>query len=197
MQGDGILRVMSRKLAKSCAPALMLALFIGTRRADAQGCSPSTNSRPASIQCVVNVTMNTTDVLKLTLSATNTALGTPTEADFTAGFRDVTGAITSATVKANREFRLQVVASAANFTFTNSGGNSFANPNKPAADLVWATTQAGLATSTNNMGTSASLIAQDATSGVTQSIFFRTKWQFDRDVPGSYGLTVNFTLSAP
>jgi hypothetical protein len=176
---------------------LFVLLVVSARQAHAQTCSVSTSTRPSSVQCTVSVTMNTSDILKLTLTSTSAALGTPTETDFTNGFRDVTGAITSATVKANRAFRLQVVGNTANFTFTNSGGNSFANPNKPASDLIWATTQAGLTASTNNMGTAATLISQGGTPGVSQSIFFRTKWQFNRDVPGTYALVVNFTLSAP
>ena len=186
----------TRVVAALCARVTLIALIAGARYADAQGCSPSTNGK-GSVQCIVNVTMNTVDVLKLTLTNQTAALGTPTETDFTNGFRDVTGAITSATVKSNRAFTLQVVGNTTNFTFTNSGGNSFANPNKPAADLVWATTQSGLASSTTNLGTGAALISQGATASATQSIFFRTKWQFNRDVPGNYALTVNFTLSAP
>ena len=184
-----------RKLGAWSVRALVIALILGSR-AGAQACTVST-SQKTSVQCIVNVTMNTADVLKLTLTNTSAALGTPTETDFTNGFRDVSGAITSATVKSNRAFTLQVVGSTTNFSFTNSGGNSFANPNKPAADLVWATTQAGLASATNNMGTGAALISQNAMAGATQSIFFRTNWQFNRDVPGNYALTVNFTLSAP
>ena len=175
----------------------LIACLAFARGIEAQSCSQSIPSGSGSVSCTINVTMPTSDILKLTLTGTTVALGTPGETDFTNGFKDITGAAVTATVRANRAFRLQVVGSTTNFSFANMAGNTFANPSKPASDLVWATTQSGLTSSTNNMGTTASVIAQGATSSVSQAVFFRTKWQFNRDVPGNYSLLLNFTLSAP
>ena len=137
--------------------------------------------------------MPVSDVLRLTLSTASVGLGTPALADFTAGHRDVTGAAATATAKANRAFRVQVVGGSSNFSYSGS----LPNPSKPASDLKWATTQGGLTTTTFTMGTTATLINSTATAPTSQSIFFRTLWLFNRDVPGSYSLIVSFTLSAP
>jgi hypothetical protein len=135
--------------------------------------------------------MPVSDVLRLTLSTASVGLGTPTLADFTAGYRDVAGAAATVNAKANRAFRVQVVGTSANFGFV--GG--LPNPSKPAADLKWATTQAGLTTTTFTMGATATLMNSAAAGPAAQSIYFRTL--FNRDVPGTYSLTISFTLSAP
>ena len=46
------------------------------------------------------------------------------------------------------------------------------------------------------MGTLATLISSSA-AVVTQPLFLRTLWNFNADVPGTYSLTIRFTLSAP
>jgi hypothetical protein len=197
MSGATTLIATVKRLTTS-RPALVAiaALLLSGPLLHAQVCSDS-RTTPGSVQCTIDVTLQTNVILKLTVNTVNAALGTPVEADYVAGFKDVSGAVASATVKSNRAFQLQVLASTTNFGFTNTAGHSFANPNKPASDMLWATTQAGLSTTTKNMGTQSSLIAQGGTSGVSQSIFVRTNWSFIRDVPGNYSLTVNFTVSAP
>jgi hypothetical protein len=143
--------------------------------------------------CTVSITMPVGDVMRMTLSATNSALGTPGESDFTAGFRDVSGSSGTVTVKANRAFRVQVSGGSTLFSYSGS----LANPSKPASDLVWAATAAGRSTSTNNLGATGTLLSASATAGTAQSIFLRTKWAFNRDVPGTYSVNVVLTLTAP
>jgi hypothetical protein len=46
------------------------------------------------------------------------------------------------------------------------------------------------------MGTTATLITSNGT-GVTLPLYLRTRWNFGTDVPGTYSLTISFTLSAP
>ena len=83
---------------------------------------------------------------------------------------------------------------AAASTFGYSG--SFTNPNKPASDLTWATASGGPFSS--NAGTAATLLSGSiGTSGTSQTIFFRTTLSYAVDPPGSYTLTVRYTLSAP
>ena len=142
--------------------------------------------------CTVEITMPVNDVLRLTLSTASIGLGTPTVGDFTAGYRDVFGAAATVTAKANRAFRVQMAGGSASFVYSGS----LPNPSKPATDLEWATTQAGLATTTFTMGATATLI-NSAAAAISQPIYFRTLWLFNRDVPGSYSLTVSFTFSSP
>lgn len=147
----------------------------------------SCTGNPCSVQVNANATVN--DVLRLTLSSATTGLGTPVEADYDAGYRDAAGP--TASVKSNRPWHVDVSGGAASFTYTGS----LTNPNKPASDLLWGTT-AG--TYGNNMGTSAVLASgASGTGNGLASIYFRTLWSWASDVPGSYGLVINFTLAAP
>jgi hypothetical protein len=173
-----------RRSARSVFLAVALALAPHIARGQL-GCSGAT--------CTVEITMPVTDVVRLTLSQTSIALGTPTGSDYVSGYRDISGAAATVTVKANRAFRVQIVGSTSNFTYSGA----FANPNKPASDLLWATSQAGLASTTNTMGASATLMNQGASASATQLLFLRTLWRFSTDVPGTYSLIVSVTLSAP
>ena len=137
--------------------------------------------------------MPVNDILRLTLDRTSVPLGTPTAADFAAGYRDVSGAAVTARVKANRAFRLQVSGATPSFSYAGSAPN----PAKPASDLRWATSPAALATTTSNMGTPGTLLNQGATANAQRSLYLRTLWDFVGDVPGTYSLVVSFTLSAP
>ena len=139
--------------------------------------------------CTVAVTTTATvgDVLKLTLSSTSSGLGDPSAADFAAGHLAAAGP--SATVVANRPYHVDVVGAAANFSYVGTFGVT-----KSASDLKWGTTAGSY---TNDMGTSAQLMAGNATAGASQNIFFDTQWDVTNDGPGDYSLVVNFTASAP
>ena len=165
---------------------LPLVLLIATaRQAGAQlGCSGAT--------CTVEISMPVTDVLRLSLSASSIALGSPDDADYQAGYKDVAGAAVNVTVKANRSFVVQLGGIAGSFSYAGT----LTNPVKPSSDLRWAISAAGLASTTNHMGTSATLLASPA-AFVTQPLFLRTLWSFATDVPGIYSLAISFTLSAP
>ena len=81
-------------------------------------------------------------------------------------------------------FKVQVDAATPNFNIVS----------KPASDLTWGTVSG---TYPNNVGTPASLISSGASNGTSQQIFFRTIWNFANSPPGSYSLTVRYTISAP
>jgi hypothetical protein len=145
----------------------------------------------AANPCTVQVTASATvpDVVQLTLSTTTFDLGAPSSADFTAGYKEIAGP--TATVQSNRPWHVDVVA--ANVTaFTYSG--SLTDPNKASSDLKWGTVSG---TYPNNASSSAVLKSGVAGGGITQQIFFKTLWSLVNDVPGTYSLVVNFTLSAP
>jgi hypothetical protein len=159
------------------------------------GAAPMMAQTCATNPCTVGVTTSATvnDVLRLTLDAVTLDLGTPTETDYDAGFRDAANHRT-ATVKANRPWHVEVVGSTPKFAYTGS----LTDPNKTAADLVWAKTAAGLGSPNGNMGSITTLFnGTNGTASTAQDIYFRTKWFWASDVPGGYSLVVNFTLSAP
>lgn len=180
--------------------AASVATLLGAAPMMAQDCTlPNLPATTCTVSLSTSATVN--DVLHLNLSTISLDLLTPSEADYTAGFKDAT-AHPTATVKANRAWAVTVGphSGATEFTYTPAG--SLPNPHKTAADLVWAKTAAGLTSPFSNLGTSATLSSSSiGTDGITasskQDIFFRTKWFWASDVPGTYALTVDFTLSAP
>lgn len=174
---------MIRPIPGLAAASLLLAGV--ARPASAQlGCSGAT--------CTIELAMPVNDVLRLSLNAGSAGLGTPTETDYTAGFRDVAGTAANVSAKANRSFRVEVNGATPQFTFLGA----LPNPGKPAADLLWATSAAGLGSTTAHMGAPATLLNQGAGT-VTTPLFLRTRWDFARDVPGTYSLGIRFTISAP
>jgi hypothetical protein len=165
------------------ASCLLLAGF--TRQAHAQlGCAGAT--------CTVEISMPVVDVMRLSLSGSSVALGSPGVTDFEVGFRDVSGPAVNVTIKSNRALSVQVGGVAGSFTYSGS----FANPAKPSSDLLWATSAAGLTTTTNHMGTTTNFLSQGAGS-VVVPLYLRALWNFDADVPGTYSLAISFVVSAP
>jgi hypothetical protein len=178
--------------------AASVATLLGAAPMMAQDC---TLPNPPGTTCTVSLATSATvlDVLHLNLSTITLDLLTPTEADYTAGFKDAT-AHPTATVKANRAWAVTVGPHSGATEFGFSG--TLTNPHKTASDLVWAKTAGGLGSPFSNLGASATLSSSSiGTDGITasskQDIFFRTKWFWASDVPGTYSLTVDFTLSAP
>ena len=166
-------------------PALgMLALGILTKPVSAQTCT----GNPCNV--TTTATLTVVDVLRLTLDLTATNLGTPSEADFTAGNILSVGPV--ATAKANRPWTVSVQSTAAAFAYSGA----LTDPVKPASDLHWDTTVGG--TYTNAMSTTAATLKTGAaTAGTSQGIFYKTLLSYLSDVTGSYALGVRFTLSAP
>jgi hypothetical protein len=163
--------------------AATLSILAPTRQAEAQlGCSGST--------CTVEISMPVTNILRLSLASPGIPLGAPTDADYQAGFRD-TGPV-DVVVKGNYPFTVQLGGMASSFTYAGS----FPNPNKPATDLRWALSAGALASTTNHMGTTATLITSNGI-GATLPLYLRTLWNFPTDVPGTYSLLISFTLSPP
>ena len=136
------------------------------------------------------------DVMRLTVTPSNTDLGTPTAADYANGHLDAAGPVLA--IHANGPWQISAVGGPAGgpvapFTCTLVAG---CRPNKPASDLLWGTTSGVF---NHNAGTAANVFSssQAATGTATQSIFYRTNWSFALDTPGKYTLVVNFTLSMP
>jgi hypothetical protein len=171
------------------AGALLLGA-VGTP-AFAQSCV----GNPCTVANTHSVTVPT--LLRLALSAAPTTGSTPTATNLTApdtiamnaGFQADQGP--TANVKANRPWTLSVVGASATWSYAGA----LTNPNKAASDLKWDTNAGG--TFTNNMGATAALATGNGTASTNASIFYRTTYSYTADVPGTYTLVVNFTLTAP
>jgi hypothetical protein len=158
--------------------ALGTVLLAAPLAAQTQTCSSSTS---CGLQVTTTATVNA--AMQLTLSSATTDLGTPSAADFTAGYKDAQGP--TATVASNVPWHVSVTA-------TSPFNAPYA---KPASDVLWSAGTSYDAANGHNLGTAADLFAGAKTATASQSIFYRTKWSYLNDVPGSYGLTVTFTLA--
>ena len=112
------------------------------------------------------------------------------------------------TVKANRGWQLTVKAQNPYFTFTKDATFGLCRPGdatgtctssssaplgKIASDLLWSLN----ATSAfAGMSTTGAVISSNATgSSATYTVFFRAKWVYASDVPGTYVLPVVYTVT--
>ncbi|HEY3935144.1 MAG TPA: hypothetical protein VGL65_11080 [Gemmatimonadales bacterium] len=165
-------------------PFLGAALAFGATSLSAQGTCTVVTS------CTVTNTASATvnNIARLTLDMNSTDLGTPTETDFLAGYRDAAGP--TATVLSNAPWHVSVVGNTPDFSAVGTGSRA----NKPAADLLWGTVSG---TYGNNAGAPATLFSGNGTAGSSQAAFYRTNWNLTLDTPGTYTLVVNYTLSEP
>jgi len=172
----------------------MTLALAASARAESQTCTAQ-SLLPTPWICTVNTTASIVigDVLSLTLSATTTALTPPSANDYDAGFVANTGP--TATVRANRAWRLQISASTATWSAVNTQPGVNARPNKPAGDLLEARALGGPFTALTT--TPATVASGTASAGTASSFFFRTLYGWALDTPGAYSLVVRFTLLAP
>lgn len=173
------------------ASVLGAAMLLGAGSLAAQA-NPCTDTQSGAATCYVTTTLSATvpTVIRLTLtnftSGVNTDFGAITEADFNTTWKDAAGP--KANVKANKAWTLDVASASATFT-----GATYA---KPAADLLWKEGLGG--TPATVMSTGGDELANgSATDGVNHDIQYRLNLTYALDAPGTYDLTVNFTLSAP
>jgi hypothetical protein len=161
-------------------------------------------SSAANAQCSGNaggcLTVNTASatvnaVVKLGMSATTTALSSPTADQIDVG-ATLADAGPTFTVKANRSWTLNIrTSNAANWTYVGSNGGS-----KPISDLTWSNAAAGTyaAISTTD---ALFLSGAAATNGTAAQAFFKTVWAAgftqSSNAPGTYSLPIVFSLSAP
>ena len=184
-----------RKLAFAGAAACAVAISAQFAAAQTGSCSiTSTAASPAP--CTVTSTHSLTIPSLLTLSMTGftgpgtaMTLNAPTSmADFSSGpsIQMPTNG-PSYQVSANRNYKVQISANAAQFTGPYA---------KPAGDLAWATSLAGTYAALTTTPTDVSTGGATALSAAV-SLFYKTTYNFATDVPGAYTLDVTFTLVAP
>jgi hypothetical protein len=176
--------------AKAFRILAILVAALGSREAAAQ-CSAS--GAPASCNLPGSVSMTAGRIVRLQVSAGSTVLTAPTPADFDAGQNSTTGP--TLTVSANSSWMLQLHASTAVWTATNTSPGAPARVNKPAGDLQWSTSAGG---PFNALATAdATLVSGPATPAIATTLYFHTLYDWIRDTPGNYSLSVVLTLTAP
>ena len=173
----------------------LLALGVGLLAAPvslvAQACTA--NGSPANCNRTGSVTMTAGRVVLLQVSAAATPLTPPTATDFDNGFNATTGP--TLTVSANAPWTLQLRASTALWTATNTSPGAPARTNKPAADLKWSTASNGAFSALTT--TDVNLVTGTATASSVTSLYFQTLYNWTLDTPGNYSLSVVLTLTSP
>jgi len=165
----------------------LLATAAFARPAAAQNCMYTGTNGSCSINLTSSITV--ARLLRLTINDTSTTAPAPTEADYDLGYQQF--APLTATVKTNGTWSLGIRATAA--TWTASGG---ARANKPVGDLRWSTSAGGSFTAMTTTNTTF-FPSGTATAGTVVPMFYRILWSYTNDLPGTYRLTVIYTLTAP
>ena len=180
-----------KKLALAGAAACVA---MSAQMAAAQSCS-ITSTLASPPPCTVTSTHSLTmpSLLTLTMSGftsgTNETLNAPTTmADYTSATIQMPTTGPTFVVQANRGYKVQISAAAANFTSSSSYS-------KPASDLAWSTSSGG--TFAGLTTTPADIVTGTATFGsASTGLFYKTTYNFAADLPGTYSLNVVFTLVA-
>jgi hypothetical protein len=170
--------------------ALVLGSLAGANQANAQ-CSGNAGG------CLtINTASATVNALvKLGMSATTTALSSPTadQVDIGATLAD---AGPTFTIKANRSWSLNIRTSNPS-TWTYAG--TFAGA-KPISDLTWSNAAAGTYAAISSSD-ALFLSGAAASNGTAAQAFFKTVWAAgftqSSNAPGTYSLPIVFSLSAP
>jgi hypothetical protein len=165
-------------------------------------CNATSPAAAPSCSRTVVATASVVQILRLELSTLNTAMAPPDLPQF-----DSTRAAASVnelplttgpviTVKSNRAWDLQISAASASFSFSPDAVYhvSRAAP-KPASDLAWS-----ISSSSGFVPISATTPSdvQRSLSGgsFTQlTVYYRTRWVVNTDIPGNYELNVAYTLT--
>jgi hypothetical protein len=180
-------------------------------------CNATAPTNAPTCNITLNATVAVAQVLQLTLStSTPTALAVPLVSTYDSSAAAGSpaaypvGAVgPTVSVKANRGWNLTISSSSSTWTFapdaTNQlcrvGGGTYptctgssTTVGKAVGDLAFATGSMtgsffSLSTSTASLGSNGSGVS------ISYSIFYRVKWLYASDVPGTYTLPVVFTLT--
>lgn len=142
-----------------------------------------------TVQAQTTANHNVSIVLgnKLKLTFTPGTVGTPSDAEFDAGTQTATGAA-SALVSANKAWNLQVSSS--------GGWGAVSGYTKATGDLSVSANGGSAVTLT---GADQDLFGAAQTKGkdINVSLDYTILWSYANDVPGTYDITLDYTLTAP
>jgi hypothetical protein len=141
-------------------------------------------------------------ILRMELSTMTTAMAAPDVAQY-----DSTRVATSldqlplttgplVTIKANRAWSLKIEPAKATFDFTPEAGVALKRASvKPAADLAWSIAPSSGFVALSS--TSPADVSSNMTGGSFNqfTMYYRTKWQYSTDAPGTYALSISYTLT--
>lgn len=191
---------MKKFAALLVASAALTALSATSAQAQTTACPDGTGNLSAgATACTHTHTLSSTvnDILLLTVTSSTanaTALGTPTSVNYapqaTIGSATPLVAATMPNVKvvANKAFQVSIASTTLNFAAPSG-------VTKPASDVEWAQSNAPAAFLGLGL-TGAPVMSGIGTPNTNRDLTFRSRWAFERDVPGAYSLIVTLTLAA-
>lgn len=182
-----------RRRGAPVGTAVLVALSVTLTPAALTGqtCTAPIPTGSCSANTSTTITIGT--LLELTLNSTTTPLAAPATADYDAGYVATTGP--TVTVAANRAWTLDISAAAATWSATSVQPGVTARPNKPAGDLEWSSSPAGPFVGLTVSGAAVRTGAAGGAAATT--VYYHTLYDWTRDTPGSYSLSVIFTITAP
>jgi hypothetical protein len=195
----------------------MVSVGVAPSMLHAQSCNATTPSNAPTCNTTLNAQATVAHLLQLTVNGgAQTTLASPVVTTYdssaaasTANEFPVGATGPAVTVKANRGWQLTIKASAAQWTFAPDGTYNLCRPGggtyptctgssgaagKAAADLAWSL---NASTAFAGLTTTGATIASNSTgsSGGPYTVYYRVKWLYASDVPGTYTLPVVFTIT--
>jgi hypothetical protein len=164
-------------------------------------CDATAPALAPSCARATTVTATVAHILRLELSTFNTTMTPPDLPQFDSSrvaqspdqYPLTVGPLV--TVRANRPWRLTIEPTAPTFTFKPDPLYQLTHPTgKPAADMTWSTSQASgfrpLVAETPQA------VASNPSRGSFSqyTMYYRTLWRYDVDVPGTYALSISYTI---
>lgn len=134
----------------------------------------------------------------LSISPTLVDFGTLGTADYDRGYRELSPAQTI-TVDSGTDWVLYIQADSPQWSYSGA----YADPQKPAGDLLWRTTSGDVRVTSLQgayvpAGTSPALAAAGTPgTGIAVESHFRVLLSYENDPPGSYSLGIIYTLTTP
>lgn len=191
---------MTRLRAGRAIACLCTMLVIATPgNAHAQNSCNTGNGANASCSVDITAAMTVNKTVRLEASASTLALasGDLSATDYAGGFKTAGSVVITA--RANTGIAVTLAAASANFSYS---GSTSPAPTKAASTVSWslnAFSTAGTALSTGGGTIIANTGAGNAgaTAGTSATVSFRTNLGWTTDPPGTYSLTLNFTVTAP
>lgn len=177
---------------RSLGFVLICASAAGAEMVRAQGTCTETADGTCTIgnNNTYAITITITQAVRLQMSSAAIALNAPSALDFDATFGQTTGP--TLTMRSNTSWSISIRTTQSLWTASPPP----ARPNKPAADLQWATASGG--PFTDFTLTNATLATgATATAGTLIPLFFRVRYAWLLDTPGSYSIPVQLTVTAP
>lgn len=191
-------RSFPRWVVRSCTG---IALVLGSARvAGAQGCTAGPGAKD-SCTATFPITMTVIKMTRLEIvpsSLTLLASGDATVLDYEAGFKTagslaLTAYTNNGAPSTTPGASVTMAAATTNFSYS---GTASPTPTKAASTLQYSVNAGGSWINTTTAGGTV-LTAPGATAGTNQTVLFRTGLSWTADPPGTYTLTLNFTITAP